>query len=160
MSTKIELQYPYKGRYKTGYLNINSEGRRILVLKPFKGNLTSTAYARYLLACHLGRFLTTEEQVDHIDNDKTNDVVENLQILSHSENNIKKVEHLGLTEKTIKLECPVCGEIFYRKAHRILHKLKKGKLVTCSRVCGGKVSHMTKCEKDSLSPQSYTLLKR
>lgn len=55
-----------------------------------KGHKASvTSYARYLMAVKLGRYLTKDEQVDHIDNDKTNDNIDNLQVLSRQDNILK-----------------------------------------------------------------------
>jgi hypothetical protein len=54
------------------------------------GNERKTiSYARYLMSTHLGRLLTDEEHVDHINDIKLDDRIENLQILSQKENNIK-----------------------------------------------------------------------
>ena len=56
-STKIDLEYPYNTKWKYGYLNINSEGRRTLTLYNSPSDRSSTQYARYLLAVSLGSFL-------------------------------------------------------------------------------------------------------
>lgn len=80
-NTKIELEYPYSEDFKAGYLNINKEPRKTLLLVRNDGSKTSTSYARYL---------KEEEHVDHIDNEKLNDNITNLQILSTKDNNIKK----------------------------------------------------------------------
>lgn len=79
----------YASKYKAAYLTTNPEGRKTIALVEYGGKRTSTAYARYLLACHLGRFLKREEHVDHIDNDKSNDEIGNLQLLSPEENRSK-----------------------------------------------------------------------
>ncbi len=144
MKTKIKLQYPYNEQYTCGYLNINKEPRRILSLIRKDGTRTSTAYARYLMSCHLKRYLTKDECVDHVDNNKLNDVIENLQILTIKENSIKSVTHLNKTAKDIKLVCPVCNVVFHRPAKNVNFKLKQGKKITCSRRCGGINSHKSK----------------
>lgn len=82
---KIKLEYPYNTQWKIGYVVINKDNRRTLLLANGKQR-SSTQYARYLLAVKLGRFLTQTETVDHIDGDKTNDDINNLQILSRKEN--------------------------------------------------------------------------
>ena len=85
MSTLIDLEYPYNEIWKKGYLNTNKENRKTLTLYNSHGDRSSTQYARYLLAVSLGRFLTEQEHVDHIDNDKTNDSLENLRVVSIKE---------------------------------------------------------------------------
>ena len=82
-ATKIDLLPPYSEDWKSGYLNINSEGRRTLALYNSPSDRSSTQYARYILAVSLGRYLTDNEEADHIDGDKTNDDIKNIQILKN-----------------------------------------------------------------------------
>lgn len=143
--TKIELENPFKKDFKAAYLNTNKEPRRVVSLIMKNGKRTSMSYARYLMCCHLNRFLKKEEHVDHIDNNKLNDCIENIQILSAKENNIKKNKNLGIKlEEDIEMNCPICGIKFKRPARNIKFKIKNGKNPTCSRKCGGIMSHLTK----------------
>jgi hypothetical protein len=142
--TKIELDYPYSADFKQGFLNINKEPRRVVLLVRDDGTKTSTSYARYLMSCHLKRYLTREEHVDHIDNDKLNDKVENLQLLSIADNNRKKNAFLGITKTFVKRVCPVCNTDFERDCRNISYKLKNGKTPTCSRRCGAIFSNRNK----------------
>lgn len=142
---KIELEVPYTRDFKAGYLDTNKESRRVVTLVRYDNSKTSTSYARYLMTCHLKRFLDVDEHVDHIDNDKMNDVIDNLQILSPRDNNLKKNVALGITlKKEITLTCPVCESTFTRPARNIEFKLKRGKSPCCSRKCGGIQSHISK----------------
>lgn len=139
--TLIQLEYPYNNDWAKGYLNTNSEGRKTITLYNSHKNRSSTQYARYLLSVSLKRYLTKEEQVDHIDNDKTNDNINNLQILSLKENVSKSNK-----KPDVYLICPVCYITFKRTLKQLRgqkHKLKDNK-VCCSRTCGGKYSHITK----------------
>ena len=141
MSTILELKYPFSEDYKRGYLNTNKEPRRVVSLISNDGSRTSVSYARYLMSCELKRYLNKDEQVDHIDNDKMNDSVKNLQILSHTENNIKKNVFYGIKLKDdVELLCPVCDTRFKRPARNVEHKVKAGKKPCCSRRCGGIIS--------------------
>lgn len=138
--TKIELKHPFDSIWKSGYLNTNSDGRKTLTLYNSHKDRSSTQYARYLMAVKIGRLLTPQEHVDHKDDDKTNDNINNLQILSLRENNIKT--HKKPDENFI---CPICLKPFSRTRTQ-LNKMKKwrdGKRheITCSRSCGGKFSH-------------------
>lgn len=82
------------------------------------GTSTSTAYARYLMSVKLKRYLHDDEEVDHIYNDFTNDSIDNLQILSGSENTKKYLNfHLRSLEhgtyamyRTGKCRCSLCVE--------------------------------------------------
>lgn len=150
---KIKLEYPFTELYKSGYLLQNKEPRRLVLLVRFDNTKTSVSYARYLMSCHLKRFLTLDEQVDHIDNDKLNDTIENLQILTIAENNNNRLDFYNAREKIISFVCPVCNIAFERKNHIVNHKIIKGKIITCSRQCGGIWSHITKQKnKNSIEP--------
>ncbi len=128
MSNKIKLQYPFNTKWNSGYLVINSENRKHICLVNNESDRTTTSYARYLLSVHLGRFLESHEHVDHIDNDKTNDVVTNLQILSQLANNRKSSK--GRT--MVDLICPICDASFSRLANKVSHKNNP----CCSKQCG------------------------
>ena len=149
MSTRIDLKHPYSEDFKAGYLNINKEPRRVVTLVGKDGSKSSTSYARYLMACHLGRYLKNDEHVDHIDNDKLNDVVDNLQILSSQENNRKRLEHYDIKKNYKTLTCPICEKEFTREVRKVNFKLKQCKSPTCSRRCGGKMSHITLARNSS-----------
>ena len=139
-STKITLDFPYSEDYKAGYVNINKEPRRVLSLVRKNGSKTSTSYARYLMACKLGRYLNKNEVVDHIDDNKLNDCLSNYQILTPKENTAK-----GKSRTYKTLTCPVCNKAFTKEARQVNHKIASGKIPTCSRTCGGKWSHISAC---------------
>lgn len=141
MSTKINLAYPYNKRWASGYVVTSRDNRKTLILVNNESDRTSTQYARYLLAVKLGRFLTNEETVDHIDEDKTNDDINNLQILSMADN-IRKSHK----QPDMELICPICNTKFYRALTQLRSKKNRARLnmIACSRVCGGKLSHISK----------------
>lgn len=68
--------------WKRAYLRTSSDGRKRVDLVNSASNRTTTSYARYLISVVNGRYLTEDEEVDHIDNDCTNDEISNLQILT------------------------------------------------------------------------------
>jgi hypothetical protein len=91
----IRLEYPYTLKWRRGYVIFSkSEGRRNVVLYNSPTDKTTTPLARYKMAVHLGRFLLASEHVDHKDNNKRNDDITNLQILSQKKNNQKLAEYL------------------------------------------------------------------
>ncbi|WP_296683577.1 HNH endonuclease [Flavobacterium sp.] len=137
---KIDLEFPFLD-FKAGYLNINKEPRRLVLLVRKDNTKTTVSYARYLMSVKLKRLLNKEEQVDHIDNNKLNDSIENLQILSGLENTRKYVVSSGKKTKDIEMECPVCNAKFSKKRKNVISKITSGKTPTCSRRCGGIYSH-------------------
>lgn len=141
MSTKIILQYPYNKLWRFGYLIVNRDNRRTVILFNNKTDRSSTQYARYLMAVNLKRFLNDDETVDHINNDKTDDRIENLQILSKTENIIKACK-----KPDVKLTCPICNTVFYKTLTQLRGKKSRAKdnLIACSRICGGKLGYLTR----------------
>ena len=122
---KIDLEKPYSEKWRLGYIVVNSENRKNVILFNNSKDRSTVSYARYLMAVHLGRFLDANEQVDHIDEDKTNDSIENLQILSCAENLRKNAKHRvrGRVEKHGTLtEYRYCKCDLCREAHRIWHR--------------------------------------
>lgn len=137
MKSKIDISYPFTDMYDCAY-KVSSQGRNTIVLySTVTRQRTSISYARYLMSVHLKRLLQDFEQVDHINNDRADDRIENLQILKVLENNRKQASTNGC--KMVEYKCPVCGVHFsvkYSKSHFILGN----KSMTCSRKCGGKSS--------------------
>ena len=118
------------------------EGRNYIFLVVDSKNRTTISYARYLMSVHLGRVLKKNEHVDHIDNDKTNDVIENLQILSPDENTKKS----GTGEMMVILKCPWCMETFEKRRGKTFLS-KGGTYSACSRSCSGKFANTANMEK-------------
>lgn len=99
MPKGVIAEYPYNNFYI--YIVFHKkEGRRFAVLYPADKSSglkrTTISYARYLMSVKEGRVLEEYEEVDHIDNDKTNDEISNLQILTRSENVRKENATRGL----------------------------------------------------------------
>ena len=90
------------------------------------------------MALKIGRLLTAEEQVDHIDNDKSNNDINNLQILTPSENARK-----DKTKPLIEMTCPNCQQVFRRKRHRFRETWNSVIVIPtcCSRSCSAKYQH-------------------
>ena len=141
MLGKIELAYPYSEDHKAGYVVTAKNGRKTLALVKKDGGRTSTQYARYLLAVHLGRYLKPEETVDHIDNVLTNNEISNLQILSWFDNTSKGSKKEPVF---VDLKCPACEKSFKRTTIQLRGRKKKARdnMVTCSRICGGKLKFL------------------
>ena len=66
---------------------VNYQNRAFCIIYSNKLKIRkSKLYAKLLMEIKLGRILSKEETIDHIDGDPTNDSLENLQILSRHEN--------------------------------------------------------------------------
>lgn len=103
------------------------------------GSRGTTLYSRWLMSKHLGRTLDTIlETVDHIDEDPTNDTIENLQLLTLKENAVKGAVK-GPQITWIVFNCPQCGNEARKNNRYVKNNKKQGKAGPfCSRSCAGK----------------------
>lgn len=107
--------------------------RRVATLRKPNGKMTSMAYAKYLYTSHYKCDVAEGDQVDHVNGDRMDDRIENLQVISRQYNN--KKERLG--KEMVECICPVCGESFlFQKRNLSSHPNP-----CCSRRCGGIKSH-------------------
>lgn len=114
------------------YMNLHRKMNRMQVcmINRTTKNRRTVLYAKYLICIKEGRILSPNEEVDHIDNDKTNDTLENLQIISGREN--RKKQATGRT--MITLSCDGCGKLFNRERRQVIYK-PSGHKKFCSKDC-------------------------
>lgn len=86
---------------------------------------------RYVMSRHLGRLLSSDEAVHHKDEDRTNNDISNLELLSMSEHAIKHAEVKHGPAKIVA--CSHCGFEFKCPTRRF-NRSKSGKLF-CSQEC-------------------------
>jgi hypothetical protein len=112
------------------------DGRKHVV--HYDGHTRRTqSYPRYLMENYLGRVLNDWEHVDHINDDFTDDRIENLQILLQAENNRKSTK----PAETMWFTCSVCQGKFDIPARQFRqNQIVQGKAGPyCSKSCAGKV---------------------
>lgn len=98
-------------------------------------NRRTQSYPRYLMEQFLGRKLETWEQVDHINNDPTDDRLENFQLLTQIENNRKSAK----PAEVYQFMCPMCCVWTEKLARNVRWNRKQGKSGPyCSKSCAGK----------------------
>jgi hypothetical protein len=156
---KIQIQFPFTQDYVRAYVSRSKADcrNRVTLLKE-DGTGTITAYSRYLMSVKEGRYLTEDEEVDHINNDPTDDGESNLQILTvqdHRDKTISEVPKESLT----KLTCSWCGVVFLRPSRIVNHS--KVKNPTCDRDCNRKLmsSRMSYLEnKPKITKQQLMLI--
>lgn len=130
---KVITEYPFN-EYN-GYTMVNTENRMMISLVHKITKIrTTTSYARYLMSIKLKRILLKEEHIDHIDENKTNDAIENLTILSPLENSRKYHSIKNVGRKHVKLVCPNCKCIFLRE-YRNSFLCNGGFFSCCSKKC-------------------------
>lgn len=127
---KIELSDYYKEKgFKSAYLVVNKEPRRIVILVRNDGSKTSVSYAKYLYTSHYKIDIEEGYEIDHINNDRMDDRLENYQILSKSINANKGHRE----ERRVEMTCPICG----KKFQFLERNLSTHPNPCCSRKCGG-----------------------
>lgn len=105
---------PFLGYRLYGPRFHKGEGRNMVVLFKSNKDRTTMSYARYLMSTLLGRKLHRTEDVDHIDNDKTNDDIHNLQVLPHGDN----IRKSHVRAMRIITACGRCGRRFFVNPNR------------------------------------------
>ncbi|KAM9950982.1 hypothetical protein ACTFIT_009739 [Dictyostelium discoideum] len=95
------------------------------------------------MSVKLGRLLSPNEQGDHIDEDRTNDDISNLQILTAEENRIKSERYRRLLKEKggvyFDFNCPLCGAPKRILAKNYLARMETGTPPTCSKSCSAKL---------------------
>lgn len=135
MVEEISDFYKEKG-FKKVYININKEPRRVATLLHENQKLTSMSYAKYLYTSYYKVDIQEGIEIDHINGDRMDDRIENLQAIS-AEYNRKKDHQI---KEMVELICPVCKSKFlYEKRNLSSHPNP-----CCSRKCGGIKSHWNK----------------
>lgn len=135
MKQIISDYYKQKG-YDCVYINTNKEPRRVATLRRRDGSMNSMSYAKYVYTSHYHCDVEKGLHVDHINGDKMDDRIENLQVISERYNKGKDHQR----KEMVIIKCPVCGENFlFEKRNLSTHNNP-----CCCRRCGGVKSHWIK----------------
>lgn len=121
------------------YPSGSNAGRRYVIVQD-GDTRRQILYARHVMEQHLGRQLRPSETVDHIDENKTNDALANLQILSQPDNARKSnvIRSIGAWPE---FDCPECGKRFTKRRSKVNANRAQGKAGPfCGRVCAGRYS--------------------
>lgn len=133
--------YPEFNKVFGPYVDKNNEYRTHVVLTLGRKKRRTISLPKAMVEIKLGRHLDDDEWVDHIDDDPTNNVYENFQILTPAEN-VAKAQDAGRmpTVETAKFDCPHCGTTFtkYMRDVRRNQIKRKNAGPFCSKRCAGK----------------------
>jgi len=140
------LLNPYAGCKIRGPYG-RSNGRKFVSIVCPDGDQIRVGYSRYLVECDLGRHLSKEEHVHHINEDFTDDRLENLEVLDAYQH--LRMHRLGKPNPRQKglpqdFVCPVCEVTFTMsgfKIRQLISKRKAGKCLSgpyCSPSCSAK----------------------
>lgn len=130
----LEISDFYKSKgFVSLYVNTNKEPRRVAVLRKSNGETSTMSYAKCLYTSHYKCDVDRSDHVDHINGDKMDDRIENLQVISGYYN--RRKDHS--VKSFVELVCPVCGDSFIYPSRN----LSTHSNPCCSRRCGGIKSH-------------------
>jgi len=104
-------------------------------------------YHRVVMENKIGRLLDPgEEIVHHIDGDKKNNDIDNLELYTRKKH--AELHGEDRTRKYALIKCPECLDV-YEKKHNKTHLAKNTKTAFCSRSCNGKFVHRDEEEKEN-----------
>jgi hypothetical protein len=116
------------------YLNKKQGRRFVTITNTSTGKITQKTYAKYLMEIHLGRELSKEETVDHIDRDKLNDALLNFRVVSQSEHTVDD----NIRARKVKTACALCGVEMERTPSQMrTHAARNHAGPFCGAVCRG-----------------------
>lgn len=108
---------------------VNRQGYVMVPVASGRNQINYEAEHRIVIERKLGRKLTSDEQVHHINGDKADNAETNLLVLSNTEHQ-RLHDHFGalrVAPQTATRDCDFCGQSFTRGAHRAA--------LYCSRSC-------------------------
>ena len=108
------------------------DGRQVVILKTpgSEKDHKTISYPKYLVECHINRYLTDNETIDHIDGNFYNNELSNLRIVDRSEH----CRSHNKVKQTLYKKCVICGKSF---------NTTDNNRVTCgSKSCRGKCAHI------------------
>lgn len=116
-------------------------GYRARLRKMASGVMCTVYEHRLVMAEALGRDLTPDEMVHHIDGNRLNNAAENLCLMTAREHGLEHAKRAPL----LALVCVGCGADFVRVARHERHNRKQNKRGPyCSRRCAGRFARPTK----------------
>ena len=93
---------------------------------------------RIIIENHLGKILNTNEVVHHIDGNKKNNSIDNLEVLTREAH--AKLHQKQIGREYVDLKCPWCNKIFSKPRNTThLQKPSKYNCTCCSKSCRGKL---------------------
>ena len=146
----ISLEEPFKSLWRNGYLQTHQNGRKYLCLFNSQDDRTLISYARYLYSIHLGYVIPDEYEVDHKNNDPTDDRINNYQLLTKEQNRLKQEWwYNAMVQEWYIVHCAHCHGLFYLTQRLLNMKIQhETEYLFCSRTCASSFNSKNKYDID------------
>lgn len=139
---EIQLSEPFSSKWRKGYLSIHPNQRKYVSLYNSELDKTIISYARYLMSVHLGYIVPSEYEVDHKNDDPTDDRVENFQLLTQEQNLIKQQYKFMMEQIHYGYHCAWCETPFLLTEREVNNRMAQGvELAFCCRSCAASYHH-------------------
>ena len=126
----------------------------MIIYDPATKKRKTVSYPKYLMEQHLGRELTDDETVDHIDEDHTNDDISNLRILTRAKNAARSAPKMVIVNGT----CAWCGVTFTLTREQMTAQRRNNDAGPfCSKSCIGKYGKTVQLGGDVLDRADITI---
>jgi hypothetical protein len=130
------------------------DGRKHVIVYEFGQKRQTISYSKWLMEQHLGRELTPDETVDHINRDKTDDRIENLRVIKRPQHSYEDTRRVKLVEIT----CMWCGRKALKAPHDLRGNSKQGKAGPfCGKSCGAKYGREVQLKRIKPFPSQPTV---
>lgn len=129
----------------------NKDGRQRAYCIDENGKAKIVSYPRILMEEKLGRPLEPYEDVHHIDNDKTNNSLDNLSVIVHGEHQSLHAERKHFDKEVV---CDVCGKKFIWTAQRQQRyymdlRRNRARIISCSKRCSALYGRQEQLRRNS-----------
>lgn len=134
-------------------LKIIKKGDYNYALVPDHPNSTKNGYVlhhRIVVENHINRLLSPDEVVHHVNGNKKDNRIENLEVKSKKQHARDHASENGSAWCVLK--CPKCGVIFEKPKNQT-HLYKGGMATFCSRSCAGKFNSLKRLHGATLEMQ-------
>jgi hypothetical protein len=133
-----DAPFPYEEYYFYQPSFSTKEGRYVINLfHKLDKTHTTISNARFVYETYHQIKLLKNQFVDHKDSNKSNDSIDNLQVLTRQENHNKSLIEYNVKKTFVELCCPNCNNIFVRQKRVTFLCKRNGKFTACSRHCAG-----------------------
>ena len=111
------------------------DGRKHLILyEPSSKHRKTISFPNAIMEVYLGHKLAEDDTVDHIDRDKTNDIISNLQVIARKTH----VSLDAIRRHSLFSTCPICKAEFELTRDQLNKRSNIFAGPFCSKTCAGK----------------------